>query len=144
MDQGGAQEGDFDFFIMPDIDPMYSGAITGGGDLFGMFNDTPQARALIQWLVTPQAQEIWAKIGGGYLAANKFVDPSVYPDDASRKSAEAFVNAGTFRYDAGDLMPTAMGRAFFSAMVEFAQNPGNLDSILANLDTVQTDAYSGS
>ena len=109
-----------------------------------MFNDTPQARALIQWLVTPQAQEIWAKIGGGYLAANKFVSPSVYPDDASRKSAEAFVNAQTFRYDAGDLMPTAMGRAFFSAMVEFAQNPGNLDSILTNLDTVQADAYSGS
>ena len=73
MDQGGAAEGDFDFFVMPDIDPMYTGAITGGGDLFGMFNDTPQARALIQWLVTPQAQEIWAKIGGGYLAANKFV-----------------------------------------------------------------------
>ena len=143
MDQGGAAEGDFDFFVMPDIDPMYSGAITGGGDLFGMFNDTPQARALIQWLVTPQAQEIWAKIGGGYLAANKFVDPSVYPDDASRKSAEIFTSAQTFRYDAGDLMPTPMARAFFSAMVEFSQNPGNLGSILANLDSVQADVYSG-
>jgi alpha-glucoside transport system substrate-binding protein len=144
MDQGGAKEGDFDFFVMPDINPAYTGALTGGGDLFGMFNDTPQARALIQWLVTPQAQQIWAEIGGGYLAANKFVSPSVYPDDASRKSAEAFVNAQTFRYDAGDLMPTPMQRAFFSAMVEFAQNPGNLDSILTNLDSVQADAYSGS
>ena len=37
---------------MPDINPAFAGAMTGAGDLFGMFNDTPQARALIEYLVT--------------------------------------------------------------------------------------------
>ena len=35
--------------------------MTGGGDLFGMFNDTPQARSLIQYLLTPEAQQIWVE-----------------------------------------------------------------------------------
>jgi hypothetical protein len=39
-------------------------------------------------------------------------------------------------------MPNAMNKAFFQAIVKYVQNPADLDSILANLDTVQTDAYS--
>ena len=60
-----------------------------------------------------EAQEIWAKRGGGHLAPTSTSRPSVYPDDASRKSAETFVNAQTFRFDAVDLMPNAMNEAFF-------------------------------
>src|SRR5213076_3608992 len=32
---------DYDFFPMPDLNPANAGAVTGGGDLLGMFNDTP-------------------------------------------------------------------------------------------------------
>jgi hypothetical protein len=39
-------------------------------------------------------------------------------------------------------MPNAMNKAFFQAVVKYVQNPADLDSILANLDTVQADAYS--
>jgi hypothetical protein len=38
-------------------------------------------------------------------------------------------------------MPEAMNAAFFKAALDFVNNPGNLDSILANLDKVQADAY---
>lgn len=62
--EGGAGDGDYDFFRMPDINPQYSGAMTGAGDLFGMFNDTPEARALMEYLVTAEAQSIWVGIGG--------------------------------------------------------------------------------
>jgi len=137
--QGGAKAGDYDFFPFPDIKPEFNG-VTGGGDLFGMFNDTPQARALIQWLVTPQAQEIWVKRGGA-ISASKSVPLSDYPDDTSRRSAQILTTAKVFRFDASDQMPNAMNDAFFKAMVQFAQNPGQLDSILSNLDNVQKDAY---
>ncbi len=36
-----------------------------------------------------------------------------------------------FRFDGGDLMPAAMKAAFFTAMVDYAENPRNLDTILA-------------
>ena len=32
------------------MNPAYAGAVEGSGDLFGMFNDTPQAKSLIAYL----------------------------------------------------------------------------------------------
>jgi alpha-glucoside transport system substrate-binding protein len=105
-----------------------------------MFNDTPQARSLIQWLLTPEAQQIWVE-RGGFISGNNDVPLDVYPDDASRKSAEILQNAETFRFDASDQFPGAMNDAFFAAVMQFAQDQGQLDSILQNLDQVQQDAY---
>ena len=86
--------------------------MTGGGDLFGMFNDTPQARSLIQYLLTAEAQQIWVE-RGGFISANKGVSLDAYPDESSRPSAEILANAETFRFDGSDLMPNAMNKAFF-------------------------------
>jgi alpha-glucoside transport system substrate-binding protein len=138
QDEGGAVEGDYDFFPMPDINPSFTGAATGAGDLFGMFNDTPQARALMAYLVTADAQAIWVGIGGA-LSGNKNV--TNYPDDVSARSAEILANATVFRFDGSDLMPEAMNAAFWSAMLEFTQDQSKLDAILANLDSVQASAY---
>ncbi len=130
---------DYDFFIMPDINPAYPGALTGAGDLFGMFNDTPQARALMQWLVTAEAQQIWVDLGGA-ISGNTLV--TQYPDDVAQKSAEALAQSQVFRFDASDLMPEAMNAAFWQAMLDYTQSPGNLDQILTRLDEVRADAYS--
>jgi alpha-glucoside transport system substrate-binding protein len=135
-----AQPSDYGFFPFPDINSQFAGSVTGGGDLFGMFNDTPQARSLIQYLLTPQAQEIWVK-RGGFISANKNVATSSYPDDASKKSAEILTTAKIFGFDASDQMPNAMTKAFNQAMVKFATNPGDIDTILSNLDQTQTDSY---
>lgn len=136
--QGGAKDGDFDFFPFPDINPAYAGAATGAGDLFGMFHDTPQARALMQYLVTAEAQSIWVSRGGA-LSGNKNV--TAYPDEVSKRSAEILTNAKIFRFDASDLMPKAMNDAFWKAMLDFTQDQSKLDAILASLDAVQKDAY---
>ncbi len=135
---GGAKDGQFDFFPWPDMNPTFSGAVEGGGDLFGMFNDTPQAKSLVAYLATPEAQSIWVGRGGA-LSANKQV--TNYPDEILKKAAAALVGAKTFRFDAGDNMPQAMQDAFFKAIVSYAQDPSKLDSILANLDSVQTSSY---
>ena len=116
--------------------------MTGGGDLFGMFNDTPQAQSMIQYLLTPEAQQIWVE-KGGFISANKNVPLEAYPDEVSRKSAEILANAEVFRFDGGDLMPAALSAAFFDAVVEYVDNPGNLDAILSHLEEVSVDARSG-
>lgn len=138
--EGGAKDGDFDFFPFPDIDPANAGAVTGGGDLFGMFNDTKQARSLINYLLTPEAQAIWVK-RGGFISGNKGVAIADYPDATSKKSAEILQGAKTFRFDASDLMPAAMSDGFNKSIVAFAANQGNLDKILGDLDKTQADAY---
>lgn len=131
---------DFDFFVMPTINPEFQGALTGAGDLFGMFHDTPQARALMQWLVTPEAQQIWVDRGGAISGNTQVTD---YPDPISQKSAEALGQSQVFRFDASDLMPEAMNAAFWQAVLDYTQNPGQLDAILTRLDGVQADAYGG-
>jgi alpha-glucoside transport system substrate-binding protein len=135
---GGAKDGQFDFIPFPTMNPAFAGAVEGSGDLFGMFNDTPQAKSLIAYLTTPEAQAIWVSRGGA-LSANKQV--TSYPNDILKKAAEALVNAKTFRFDGGDNMPQAMNDAFFKAIVSYAQDPSKLDSILSNLDSVQASSY---
>jgi len=126
----------YDFFPFPDINTQFTGAIEGGGDLFGMFNDTPQAEALIKYLITPAAQQIWV-VRGGAISGSKSVPLDAYPDDFSKRSAQALEAAKSFVFDASDLMPTALGTAFLKGIVDFTQDQTKLDSILTNLDTVQ-------
>ena len=76
---------DYNFFPFPDINTQFTGGLEGAGDLFGMFHDTPQAHALMQWLVTPEAQQIWVSRGGA-ISANKAV--TTYPDDIAKRSAD--------------------------------------------------------
>ena len=137
---GGAKPDQFDFFPFPDINPTYSGAVEGSGDLFGMFNDTPQAKSLIAYLATPEAQAIWVGRGGA-LSANSQV--TNYPNDILKKAAGDLAAAKLFRFDASDNMPQAMNDAFFKAIVDYTQNPSKLDSVLSDLDNVQTSAYGG-
>ena len=117
MNEAGATAEHFDFFPFPDIDDEFGGAVTGGGDLFGMFNDTPQARSLIAYLLTPEAQQIWVE-RGGFISGNNGVPLDAYPDETSRKSAEILQNAETFRFDGSDQLPGAMNDAFFQAIVD--------------------------
>ena len=137
-DSGGAAAGDYDFFVMPEINSQFAGALTGGGDLVGLFSDKPAAQDLMKYLVTAEAQQIWAD-KGGFVSANTKV--TTYPNPVEQKSADAIKDATVFRFDGGDLMPGTMKAAFFAAMVKFAENPGDLDAILAELDGIQADAY---
>jgi alpha-glucoside transport system substrate-binding protein len=103
-----------------------------------MFKDTPQSRALMNYLTTPEAQAIWVKRGGA-LSANKQVTD--YPDKIAADSAKALTAAKTFRFDASDLMPEAMNAAFWKAILDYTNDPTKLDSILSSLDQVQASAY---
>ena len=130
---------DFSFFGFPSFNDN-SDALEVAGDLFGMFKDTPQSRALIQYLTTPEAQVIWVQRGGA-ISPNQLVPLEIYPDELSRQSARLLTGAATVSFDASDLMPEAMNSAFWKAILDYVQAPDDLDSILATLDSVQQDAY---
>ncbi|MEU2613364.1 extracellular solute-binding protein [Micromonospora sp. NPDC007271] len=129
---------DYNFMPFPDIDPQFSGAVEGAGDLFGMFHDTPAAKSLMKYLVTAPAQDIWVKAGGA-LSANK--NAASYPDDVSKRSAQILADAKTFVFDASDSMPTAMNDAFWKAMVALTNGSKTIDQVLSDLDNAQKDAY---
>lgn len=127
----------YDFFPMPGME--FNG-VTTAGDLFGMFNDTPQARSLMQYLTTPEAQQIWVERGGA-ISPNKEVPVDAYPDETSARFAQIILDAETTRFDASDLFPAEMNEAFFEGILNYVQNPDDLDSVLEELDSVQESAY---
>jgi alpha-glucoside transport system substrate-binding protein len=134
---------DFNFFALPDINSQFAGAHVVAGDAWSMFHDTPQARKLIQYLTTADAQVIWVK-RGGKLSPNKQTPLTAYGDQLSMESAQILVNTQIGRYDATDLMPADMKSAAWKALLDYVTNQNNLDKILANLDKVQATAYAAS
>jgi alpha-glucoside transport system substrate-binding protein len=139
--RAGARDGEYDFFPFPTIDSRFANHVTGAGDLFGMFRDTPQSRALMSYLVTPEAQSIWVARGGA-LSVNVHVTD--YPDEISGRAAQILTSADRFRFDASDLMPERVNAAFLQAVIDYTRNPEALDEILEALDSVQRQNLAGS
>jgi alpha-glucoside transport system substrate-binding protein len=134
----------FSFIPFPALASTNQDNIEVAGDLLGMFHDSPAAREFLGYLTTPQAQEAWITIpGSGAISVNKDVPASSYPDPVSRHIAEISTQAVNVRFDGSDSMPSTMESAFYNAVLEYLDNPGQLHTILQGLDLVQKAAYIG-
>jgi len=128
---------DYDFFAHPSVDSKYDGNVNGFYDNFVMYNDTPAARALMKYMATSDAQQIWAN-DGGTLAAIKSIN---YNDPVYKNAASVAASAKNLLVTAGDFMPSDMQAAFWKSLLNVTNNPGSLDSELKRLDQVQAAAY---
>ena len=125
---------DIDVFLLPGIAPAFGVPVLVAGDVFGMFNDTPEARALMEYLASPEPHTIWAKLGG-FLSPHKQVSLEVYPDPVSQKQAKFLTTAETIRFDGSDLMPGAVGTGtFWSGVVDYVAGTP-VDRVLENIET---------
>jgi alpha-glucoside transport system substrate-binding protein len=107
---------DYSVFPFPDIDPAYKDAVTGAGDGAILFTDTAATRALIDFLITVDAAEIW--IGEGGMTPNRGVNFALYTNPNTRKSAEWLADASIFRFDLTDQLPFALNQYVLSQMDE--------------------------
>jgi alpha-glucoside transport system substrate-binding protein len=134
---------DYDVFEFPSIDGSEP-AVVGGGDTIIMFNDTEASQALVEYLATPEAAEIWAGMGG-FSSANRNVDTSVYPDELTQETATALVEAETFRFDLSDLQPAAFGattgQGMWQILTDFLENPDDIDGTAEELEREASKAF---
>ncbi len=129
---------DYNFFPFPAVNAQYSGAVEGAGDLFGAFSTTPQTAALMKYLVSSQAQQLFVS-GGEFLSANKNV--TNYPSPINQRLGALLAGATSFVFDASDQMPAAMQTEFYKQLLVYIQDPTKLDSVLSDLDSVQASSY---
>ena len=130
----------FNVYAFPEINDS-GPVVVGGGDVMVMFKDNPAARALIEYLATPEAAEIWAA-KGGFSSPNKNVDPEVYPDELTKQTATELANAEVFRFDMSDLMPGAFGSdSLFTLLQDFVQSPDDINSITVKLEAAAKKAF---
>jgi alpha-glucoside transport system substrate-binding protein len=134
----------FDYFPFPTINGQGNGYVMGAGDTIVMFKDTPASEAFIKYLATPQAAEVWAKIGG-FSSPNKNVPGSAYTDPIGRRAALALSHASLFRFDMSDNAPSAfgstVGQGEWKLMTDFLKNPNNEAKIQQQLEAAATKAY---
>ncbi|MDB6452587.1 ABC transporter substrate-binding protein [Falsirhodobacter sp. 20TX0035] len=112
---------DVDFFYMPPYAsrPELGSPVLGAGTTFSLTRDTPVAQAFLEFLRTPLAHEVWMA-QTGFLTPLKTANLDAYGDPTLRGMGEILVNADTFRFDASDLMPGAIGAAaFWTGMIDY-------------------------
>jgi alpha-glucoside transport system substrate-binding protein len=137
-------ESGYNVFPFPTVGSAAPGEVVGGGDSVAMFKDTPAARALVQYLASPEAGEIWAK-RGGFSSPNKNVPDSAYPDAITRTTATAIAKASTFRFDMSDLAPAAFGgtpgQGEWKILQDFMQKPTNVNGTASSLESAAAKAF---
>tara|TARA_R110000868_G_scaffold53663_11_gene168195 strand:- start:393 stop:1718 length:1326 start_codon:yes stop_codon:yes gene_type:complete len=119
--EGTVVGADADFFYFP----AYAGKdlgkpVLGAGTVWAITSDSPGAQALIEFLKSPIAHEVWMS-QSGFLTPYQGVNTALYADDTQRALGDVLLGATTFRFDGSDLMPGGVGAgSFWTGMVDYA------------------------
>lgn len=124
---GYARPADADFAFSAGLIPETDARSTVrevSGDFATMFRDTPQARQLIRYLASADAQQGWAENTAEAhtrpFSANSTVPLGAQGDDGvARRIARALKDSGALCLDASDAMPTRMRLAFQRAVLAY-------------------------
>jgi alpha-glucoside transport system substrate-binding protein len=131
----GAKAGvDYDFFYLPPIDSQYGKPVLFAGDLFSIFRDRPEVRAVIQYLTTYESVQPWIKIGGGAISPHKNSVLADYTSDIERQAAQTILEASSARFDGSDLMPAEVGSgSFWKGITDYVSGSADLDQALTTM-----------
>ena len=115
-----------------------AGFVQVAGDMATALNSNAATMELIQYLASPTADAIWARLGG-YLTPNKLVPVSDYPDATTQQEAQMLINAGTnVDFSLDDLSPAAfggtVGAGYWKDMQDFLKDPANVQGTAKQLE----------
>lgn len=136
--EGVAEVGtDVDFVPFPAIGGGEAGnQVIVGGDFPVLLNDSEAGQALMAFLASADAQEIWAS-EGGFLSSNTSLDTSVYPDEVTQRAAEMIQQAEETRFDLSDQVPpefgATSGQGMWGIFTSFLENPDAIEEIQSEL-----------
>lgn len=119
--------------------------VVSGGDVAVALKDGKGAQALLTFLASTDAAEIWAA-QGGILSPNKEMDQSAYKDAITRQIAKALISAGdNFRFDMSDQAPAAFGGTAgvgeWKDLQDFLRNPKDVAGTQQKLEADAAKAY---
>lgn len=137
----GAEEGSFVFFEMPAFSDDVAPAVNISGDLFVVNRDTPNpdaARALVRYLGSAEAQEIWAA-EGGYIAPNGNVPLDAHPEGNDRRAAELWPREADVAglYDLDDSIGGEIQSTEVQALQQFVRDQ-DVDAFIDAMTAVDT------
>jgi multiple sugar transport system substrate-binding protein/alpha-glucoside transport system substrate-binding protein len=119
--------------------------VVSGGDVAVALKGGKGAQALLTFLGSTDAAEIWAA-QGGVISPNKEMDQSKYKDQVARDIAKALIAAGdNFRFDMSDQAPAAFGGTQgigeWKDLQDFLKNPSDVAGAQQKLEADAAKAY---
>lgn len=128
--------GDVWAFMTPPIEAGAGQSVTGGGEFVAAFDDSEATQAVQTYL----ASDTWANTRvaiGGVISANKGLDPELAGSELGKASIEILQGTDTtFRFDASDLMPAAVGTSsFWTGMVDWVSGTRSTTEVLTFIDS---------
>jgi len=125
---------DYDFFNLPAYDAKYGAPLEVGGDIYAMFNDRPEVRAVMQYFGKAESIKTWLQ-SGGVLAPQKDVNLDWYTNYVDKKLGSMLVTAKGLRFDGSDLMPGAVGAgSFWREITSYVSGSKTLDEAVKAID----------
>jgi len=123
---------DYDFFYLPPVDPKYDSPYLIAGDIYAMFNDRPEVKAVMEYFTRAESLKTWMQAGGA-LSPHNDQDLSWYGDPMEKKIAGIVKGTDVVRFDGSDQMPGAVGSgSFWKEMTAFVS--GQIDKATALKD----------
>jgi alpha-glucoside transport system substrate-binding protein len=128
-----AEDGDVFAFYLPVAGDEFGAPVLGGGEFVAAFDDRPAVQAFQTYL----SSDVWANEkakatpNGGWVSANKGLDPSNLTSPIDKLSAEIFQNPeAVFRFDGSDQMPGAVGAdSFWKEMTAWITGQSTEDTL---------------
>jgi multiple sugar transport system substrate-binding protein/alpha-glucoside transport system substrate-binding protein len=119
--------------------------VVSGGDVAVALKGGEGAQALLTFLASTDAAEIWTA-QGGVISPNKEMDQAKYKDDVTRDIAKALIAAGDdFRFDMSDQAPAAFGGTQgigeWKDLQDFLKNPSDVAGAQQKLEADAAKAY---
>jgi alpha-glucoside transport system substrate-binding protein len=132
-----APDGDVYAFYMPVISTKFGTPVEGGGEFVTAFSAKPEVVAVQTYLSTSAWASSRVKVAKGWVSANNGVPLSLYTDPIDKLSAQALTDPKvTFRFDASDLMPSAVGSgAEWKQFTAFFAENKSIDDVLKAIDS---------
>jgi alpha-glucoside transport system substrate-binding protein len=125
---------DYSFFYLPGIDEAYGKPFLVAGDIYAMFNDRPEVRAVMDFFTRGESLKTWLASGGA-LSPHNDTPLDWYGSEVERGIAALVAEATSVRFDGSDLMPGAVGAgSFWKGMTDWVSGTVDLDTALAEID----------
>ncbi|GIP53923.1 ABC transporter substrate-binding protein [Paenibacillus vini] len=124
---------DYDWFYLPPIDEQYGKPVLVAGDIYAMFNDRPEVRAVMEFFTTGESIKTWVQ-SGGVIAPMNDASLDWYSSESDRRMAKLVQEASTLRFDGSDLMPGQVGAGtFWKGMTDYVSGTATLDKALEQI-----------
>ena len=134
---------DAKFYAFPSINDSEP-SVMGAGNVAVAFDDSEGTQALMKYLASADAANVWIELGG-FTSPNQNADINLYPDETSLQIAEELVNAEVFRFDMSDLVPSEFGgtegQGMWQEFINFYENPDDIQGAMEALEAAAQSAY---